>query len=415
MKSKSITLLPAFLVCYSLLWLMAVPFLFFVKRLRPVNWQRFGLSMPAGPFRLWIQASSVGEAKLAVKLISKMPEHQKKHILVTTNTAQGMQTLQNNINPQVSLAYFPFDMIFFLIPALHVIKPEKILLMETEIWPGLLWLSKIKSIPVIIGNARMSLKSFCRYLSISSVLERLNPHTIAAVSELDKFRFARIFPSSAVSVMPNIKFDILRETKAQTSAHNRLSSLFSSNRKLIVLGSIRRQEEHLIQWLINQIVNNHNEIDIALFPRHMTRLEHWDLFLSHNKITWTKRTSLTSSDSHCRVILWDKFGEMLDAYGLAENVYVGGSLIPCGGQNFLEPVSQGVVPCVGPYWNNFNWVGKKVFDYGLVNQVKDIHELYSYLIKPQIYSNKMVMDLFAEYLSEHKHGTKILLQKLSNQ
>ncbi|MFN2343322.1 MAG: 3-deoxy-D-manno-octulosonic acid transferase, partial [Desulfonatronovibrio sp.] len=158
----------------------------------------------------------------------------------------------------------------------------------------------------------------------------------------------------------------------------------------IVLGSIRREEEIKIQWLIKKITQENPKTTIALFPRHMKRLTLWENFLNRHNITWVLRSQIENRTSPYNVILWDKFGELVHAYALAKSVYVGGSLVPCGGQNFLEPVSQGVIPCIGPFWDNFHWVGKEFLSSGLIHQINDEKELYSKLIAPGAHSKEKI-------------------------
>lgn len=398
---------------YSLAWVIALPFLLFLKGLRPISRHRFGLGMPKGPFDLWIQAASVGEAKLALKLLSHLPANRFPRIIISCNTIQGMDTLKNKIDGRAQLVFFPFDISLVWAIALARTQPKQMLLMETEIWPALLFNCKRRSIPVIIGNGRMSLKSFCRYYPLSAFLNKLGPDRILAVSEREKQRFSWIFRNSQVGLMPNIKFDIISSVEPIPYIKNPLSSYFKPGHPLIVLGSIRQEEEHHIQWLIKKISFDHPRTTIALFPRHMKRIDTWEKFLNQNNISWNKRSRIQKGSSLPGVILWDKFGEMLQAYAMAKSAFVGGSLAPCGGQNFLEPLSQGVIPCVGPFWDNFYWVGEKILYLRLVCQVADEHQLYSRLINPSFPSRIKVLSDFKKYVDDNKGGTAILINNLS--
>ncbi len=412
MKKTSSPSVLLFLTLYFLAWAAALPFLFFLKGLRPVSRQRFGLGMPKGPFDLWIHASSVGEAKLALKLLARLPENSFPRIVVSSNTIQGMETLKNKVNGRAELVFFPFDILPASAIALAKMKPRRVLLLETEIWPALLYNCKRRSIPVIIGNGRMSLKSFCRYYPLSGLLSRLGPDGILAVSDRDLDRFSWIFKDSHLMRMSNIKFDIVDSIDPIPYVKNPLSSYFKPGHPLIVLGSVRREEELDIRWLIDKISTEHPKTSIALFPRHMNRIEAWEKFLDQKNIPWIKRSKIESGSSLPGVILWDKFGELLPACALAKSVFIGGSLAPCGGQNFLEPLSQGVIPCIGPFWDNFHWVGKDIVSSNLLCQVADRNELYLKLIKSPSASREKVLSDFNKYIARRKSGTSTLINNL---
>ncbi|MFO7727996.1 MAG: glycosyltransferase N-terminal domain-containing protein [Desulfonatronovibrio sp.] len=412
MHKKDSIILALFMFLYFCAWLLVLPFLLFIKRLKPVCRQRFGLGMPSGPFDLWIHAASVGEAKLVLKFLEDLPRHNCPEIIISVNTLQGMKTLKDNIQDRAKLVFFPFDIYPVWAIALSKIRPRKILLLETEIWPALLFYCKIKSYPVTIGNARMSLKSFCRYYPLSTLLNQISPGKILAVSQRDQKRFAWIFKDSSRHRMPNIKFDIIKDIKPLPYVKNPLSAYFKAGQSIIVLGSVREEEELHIQWLISRISDDHPRTTIALFPRHTHRIQAWENFLENNNKSWIKRSKLEPGASLPSIIIWDKFGELLPAYALARSVFVGGSLAPCGGQNFLEPLSQGVVPCVGPFWENFHWVGKEIMSRNLLHQVGDKYELYSSLVKPPTVGRDKVIADFHNYVNNKSGGTARLINNL---
>ncbi|WP_291322646.1 glycosyltransferase N-terminal domain-containing protein [Desulfonatronospira sp.] len=396
------------LTVYSLLWIIAVPVLLIVKRHTPIDAGRLGYAMPKGPFQVWIQAASAGEARLAAKLVKELNSKGIRNILVTTSTRQGMDLLDSEIKEDAQKAFFPFDNLCIMSMALKRIKPERLVLLETEIWPSLLYACRRRNIPVVLGNGRLSLKSFCRYYSLRRLLAGIGPDTIAAVSEIDRERFSSLFPAAHTQVMPNIKFDLLVDKPPIAYVQNPLSSYFKPKHALIALGSVRREEEPQVARVIRNIYKNRPKTSIALFPRHLTRTKAWQKILERDKIPYTLRSSLQSGTAPSGVILWDSFGELQAAYAIARSAFVGGSLMPCGGQNFLEALAQGVIPCVGPYWDNFNWVGSELLNMGLLVQVKDENELYSRLIQAQSMSREQVEKKFKEYLQTRLGGTQEL-------
>ncbi|EFI35618.1 Three-deoxy-D-manno-octulosonic-acid transferase domain protein [Desulfonatronospira thiodismutans ASO3-1] len=409
MKTRKISFCHwALLVLYSLLWVIALPILLIVRRETPIDSGRLGFGMPRGPFRVWIQAASVGEARLAAALVRELNRKGIRNILVTTNTRQGMDFLDSEIKEDAQKAYFPFDNMCIMAMALCRARPEKLVLLETEIWPSLLNACRRKNVPVVLGNGRLSLKSFCRYYPLRRFLASIGPDRIAAVSERDRERFSSLFPSAQTSVMSNIKFDLLVDKEPMAYVQNPLSSFFKPKHALIALGSVRREEEPQIARVIQKLYSARPKTTIALFPRHMTRIRPWQKILDSEGVPYTLRSSLESGTAPAGVILWDSFGELEAAYAMARSVFVGGSLMPCGGQNFLEALGQGVVPCVGPFWDNFTWVGREIVHAGLLIQVRDKNELSSKLQQPQSMSREQVEKKFKEYLQSRRGGTQEL-------
>jgi len=279
-------------------------------------------------------------------------------------------------------------------------------LLETEIWPGLMAACLKKNIPVIIANARMSTKSYSRYLPLRSLLQKIPPQTIVCVSEQDARRYRDIFPFARIIESSNMKFDALDTQEPVPFIHNPLAEIFGPGPYLFVLASVREQEEKHIQKIIQKLLERHSKAIIALFPRHMHRISAWEDFLSKNNIPYFLRSTLAEKTSAGTVILWDRFGELQYAYALARSAYVGGSLVPCGGQNFLEAVQQGLIPCIGPHWSNFAWTGREILDRGLVREVHDPALIPECLDSHPPANRETVRKKFKDYIEAHRGATR---------
>ncbi len=330
------------------------------------------------PADLWIQAASAGEAYLAWSLLETLTPHRPVHVLITTNTRQGLDILRRAIhevsksNPLITATctYFPFDRPSIMAQAVARVNPKLMVLLETEIWPGLLAALKKHNRKIILVNGRLTPKSLKRYLLWPSFWKTLGPERVLAISDDDASRFAALFGPERVETMPNIKFDRL-QTKAEPSG-NPLQKWLPDAVPFLVLGSVREPEEEEIGLIIQQIQLHVPETVIGLFPRHMHRLNAWEQRLTRLNVPWQLRSSLKNDPAPAgTVILWDTFGELNHAYALARAVFVGGSLAPLGGQNFLEPMIHGIVPVIGPFWDNFAWAGFEIFNQGLVVKVPD--------------------------------------------
>jgi 3-deoxy-D-manno-octulosonic-acid transferase len=310
-------------------------------------------------------------------------------VLLTTYTSQGMDILekarsearQQGSRLTIHTAYFPFDHPEIMLRAVAAIRPKLVLLLESELWPGLLLCCKQQRVQVLVANGRITARSLARYRLWPTLWRSLRPARILAMSSDDAARFATLFGRDGIETVPNIKFDRISKQDAPTVADNPLAHLFPADSKLIVLGSVREEEEADLIKLICHIRKKNKQISIALFPRHMQRLKKWQNLLASHGCPWQLRSRITEPVSHGSIILWDSMGEMLSAYQLACAAFVGGSLAPLGGQNFLEPLTCGLKPVIGPYWDDFFWVGEEIIDQHLVFQAKDWQEAAEILVQ----------------------------------
>ncbi len=387
---------------YNLLWMSSIPFLISFPRLR-YGWKERIFINDKGPFDLWIHAASVGEAYMLNDLIENLPRDLK--IMATTNTSQGKEIIREKNN--IHIRYLPFDLTFVWEKALSIWRPKLLVLLETELWPALLYTCLKSNIPVLLLNARLSKKSFKRYMKFKALFKKFPPKEIYAISEEDAKRYKELFGKKDVRLMNNMKFDRLN-----TNGDKKIDPVvkrFLKERKFIVFGSIRKEEERDILYVIKYLLQLFPCILIGVFPRHIERVNFWKNMLEKEGIRYALRSELNDSLNKIQVILWDMIGELQMAYSLADVAFVGGSLRPCGGQNFLEPLSYGVVPCVGPFTENFNWVGDDLFEMGLVIKVKDSKELLrtlSYRIISPAADRDMVKNKFGLFLKEKKGGIR---------
>lgn len=363
---------------YTLLGGLAVPLAFISARMRSGWRQRLGMGLP-GSCDIWIQGASAGECALIQGLVNGLQEYS---VLATTCTRQGMDVLGAVRSAGPFFArMLPLD----LPPLIHLtlarIRPKVVVLLETEIWPGLLLACADRGIPVIIVNGRMSSRSFAGYLRLRPFLALCPPARIAAIAEPDAFRYGMIFSSASTHVTGNSKFDRALDTPFLHRADNPLQDLIPCNAMFIVLGSVREEEEPKVLELIRRIRVQRPDCLIGLFPRHLHRIQAWQTHLQNAGIGHVCRSNLTTATTPGSVIIWDKFGELGQAYGLAHRAFVGGSLAPLGGQNFLEPLAQGVLTAVGPHVRNFAWVGNKIFQQ-LVFMSNDLAAIAHFLTAP---------------------------------
>ena len=420
---------------YGGLWRLAEPLLRRHKRLRddfeerlvPDGWPAMAAGRAAflnfkapASLRLWIQAASAGEAWLLHSLLPAIVEEfashpmlvsRPLHILCTSCTRQGMDVLaklpelipmvpppadgesEEYTPPFVQNAFvftrfFPLDTPELMEKALRRTDPHLMILLETEIWPGLLSAAKNQAVPVMVVNGRMTSKSFSGYRLFSRFWRENAPEDILAMMPEDGQRFAKLFGNaSRVSLMSNIKFDRMAQTRPAAKASLlRTRAGIPDNALLVVLASVRKEEEKALLSVLLDLYGTVVEgcpVALAVAPRHMHRVEAWREKLSAVGLAFVQRSHICDAKTGVRgltkdgdalpgplpVYLWDSFGELTTLYAIADVAFVGGSLAPLGGQNFLEAPAQGIFPLVGPHIENFLWVGDDFFSQGLGRRV----------------------------------------------
>ena len=399
---------------YDLLWSCAVPWLRLNHRLAEGYQQRCLKKMlPAAD--IWIQAASVGESYLALEIIKTLKVTRAVKILVTSNTSQGIDILNRALADRgktkeairISVGYFPFDKPALMRKAVAAIRPAAMVLLETEIWPGLLRALKLHNCKTIIINGRITDRSLKRYLLWPSIWTKLRPDRVLAISPADADRFKQLFGPDGIETMPNIKFDRVASVATSADNQNTIESLVPGSLTFAVLASVRRQEEPLIKQIIDEIFSSRPETVIGLFPRHLHRIQSWQETLNQAGIRWSLRSEARTPATAGTVILWDSFGELLPAYELCNSAFVGGSLAPLGGQNFLEALICGTRPVIGPSWENFIWVGAEIIEAGLLRVAGNWQEVVALLLKDMESSppRDEIIKRSLEYIKERQGGT----------
>lgn len=407
---------------YDAGWALAIPFLKKNKRISDGFRQRIVESNHFRKADIWIQAASGGEAFLALELL-KQKKFGSKKILMTSNTRQGLEILQRSeklfpdLMPQIQISFSPFDRPAIMARAIEKINPEVMVLIELEMWPGLLKTLKVHPAKTIIVNGRLTQKSLNGYLKWPSLWQDMAPDKILAISEADAERFQTLFKETSVKVMNNIKFDRLSlpEEGGAPSETNPLKTLAERKKKRVVLGSVRSEEEEAVGCIIRGLKKNCPDSDIWLFPRHMHRIEAWKEKCAEFKLDCRLRSEIKSDDMTGDIIIWDKFGELGSAYELADAAFVGGSLAPLGGQNFLEVLETGRVPVIGPYWDNFFWTGEAIIEENLLYREKNREKVLERLCR-QIENKEpeeAVLKRLSDYLTARRGGTAFACREIS--
>jgi 3-deoxy-D-manno-octulosonic-acid transferase len=362
---------------YDRAWQPALPALRHHVKLRHGFAQRLLAQPFPRPADVWIQAASAGEAHLAGMLMERLVADAPLRILASSNTRQGMDILTaavDRIQTQ-SLAndlqthFFPFDQPSIMQRAVNSLKPRIMVLLETELWPGLLYTLRQAGIPVIMINARLRARSLSAYRLWPQLWRYLAPVRTLAISRADAARFGRLFGPGPVAQMPNMKFDrIVLPTTSNLADHVPDWIRWKPpGTPLVILGSIRREEERAAVKIIHYLQRHGPEMIIGLFPRHMHRVKPWEHRLEAAGLRYGRRSRIDGPLATGTVVIGDVFGELAATYRSGDAAFVGGSLARMGGHNFLEPLFGGITPVIGRHWQDFEWVGPELFRHHLVH------------------------------------------------
>ena len=360
-----------FMMLYSALWRLATPMLRFHKRLGDGFSVRCLKDKPLPEKTIWIHAASAGEAYIAAEIVNEFKKEGMDSTLVTTHTRQGYEVLEKQI-PDTAFTFAPLDTPPLMERAFAMVKPELLVLVELEMWPGMLMAAKKRGTRIAIVNGRLTPKSHQGYARFKSLLRRVTPDLITAISDGDAQRLKDIFPDVDVTEVANIKFDRIPNASDKKTATP--FPLETNNRTIHMLASVREEEEREVEAMAKGILAKNNDALITWFPRHMERVEPLMNALSQSGLACKKRSESKQVGPKTQIIIWDAFGEMGDAFQHAHAAFVGGSFAPLGGQNMMEPLSAGLVPVMGPSYSNFKWVGDDLVNAGLLILAKTPEE-----------------------------------------
>lgn len=314
-------------------------------------WQRFGIGYPQYERCIWIHAVSVGEVQAAAPLVRQISKRfPDRQILITTVTPTGAAHVATLFGDSVGHAYIPFE----LPPAVRRffgdVNPELALIMETEIWPNLYRGCGTRDIPLILVSARISPKSLDGYRRFLPLFKETLSHgiIIAAQSKADAERFRSLGASSVRTwVIGNIKFDIELDDNLPAAGLAMREELFGE-RPVWVAASTHEAEEEAVLTAHKRLQESVPDLLLVLVPRHPERFSEVHKLVKQHGFDVVKRTKGESCDASTDVFLVDTMGELTLFYAASDVAFVGGSLVPVGGHNLLEPAALGLSVISGP-------------------------------------------------------------------
>ena len=375
---------------YTLLWWLALPFLplrlWWRGRKEPgyrsricERFGRYGPDVPS-PARdvFWIHAVSLGETRAAAPLIERvLRERPDATLLLTHMTATGRDSGRALYGDRVVQAWLPYDLPFAVRAFLAHFHPFAGALMETELWPNLAAHCHARGIPLFLVNARLSARSAAGYAKFAALSRPLFRSLAGAATQsvADAERLTAL-GATGVTVVGNLKFDITVSDDALALGRE-LRHRIGDLRSVWVAASTREGEEAL---LIDALAGPAARALPAgtltiLVPRHPQRFDVVAAMLRAHAIPFVRRSANVPVPADTAVLLGDSLGEMFGYYAAADVAFVGGSLLPLGGQNLIEPIALGVPTLIGPHTFNFAEASERAIEAGAARRVADANAL----------------------------------------
>lgn len=349
--------------------------------------ERFGFfRAPVLQDPIWVHAVSVGETLAAAPLIRELLErYPQRSLVITTTTPTGSQQVQALFAEQfigqpggrVFHVYFPYDLPGAVRRFLDKTRPGLALVMETELWPNLFRQCARRRIPVVIANARLSARSAKGYGRLGSLVrETLADITlIAAQNESDAMRFRELgVRTDGVTVMGNLKFDQRLPGDLEDRAEV-LRRQLGASRSVFVAGSTHEGEDEQMLDAFAQIRESRPDALLLLVPRHPERFARVASLARRRGYSVVLRSEGRPCDAQTDVFIGDTLGELLLFYAAADAAFVGGSLVPVGGHNMLEPAALGVPVIFGPYLFNFTDISRGLLGAGAARRIENSEQL----------------------------------------
>lgn len=305
---------------------------------------------------IWVHAVSVGEVVAVSELVAGLRRQFPQHrVVVSTTTATGQELARARFGEN-NVFYFPLDFAFAIRPYLRLLRPELIVIAETEFWPNFLHMAHASHTRVAVVNARISDRSWPGYRRSRFLLRRTlqNVDLFLAQTEEDACRLAQVgAPAARVQVSGNLKFDVAPASPPPIVATLRSAIQQSSAGPIIVCGSTMEEEEPILLRAFENVLASYPKAVMVLAPRHPERFEKVADLLQHLGIRFWRRSLWNGDAVHGGVLLLDSIGELASIYSLADVAFVGGSLVPKGGHNIIEPAQHGAAIIVGNHTENF--------------------------------------------------------------
>jgi 3-deoxy-D-manno-octulosonic-acid transferase len=346
----------------------------------------------AAPESIWIHAVSVGETLAAVPLAERLRQHfPGTPLFVSTTTATGQAVARERVKAADGVFYFPLDWSASVRRVFRAVRPGIVVILETEIWPNFLREARRRGVPVVFANARVSARSFRRYRGVNRWLGNFvgralgDAEAFLAQSEADAQRLRELgAPAERVEVAGNLKYDLGPPAQGAFVAWLGEQVKQQERWPVVVAGSVVEDEEEPVLAAYDIVQRQWRRALLVLAPRKPERFEAAGQIAAERGWKVVHRSRLDERGSlgeDIDVLLLDSIGELAGLYALADAVFVGGSLVPAGGHNILEPAWFAKPPVFGPSMDNFREMATEFLSAGAGAQVGSGEKLGKFWVR----------------------------------
>lgn len=338
---------------------------------------------------IWFHAASVGEVKALSAIIPHFKKIGPQHsLIVSVVTKSGKQEAERvlstgSIGKEVEFVFYaPIDLKRVVRKALASLNPSALILVETELWPNLIKEAKGRNCWVALINGRMSGESFSKYLLLKSLFSETLSYVdlFCMQSEEDADRIKKLGAEpDKIKVLGNLKFDRMTTPMSEVNKNVLKEKLsIPHNLKVMVGGSTRNGEEEILVRVFKRLEKEGGDLLLLLAPRYLDRVKKIERMLLQHELDFIRKSELNGETllQGRRIILLDTMGELASIYAIADVAFVGGSLVPIGGHNLLEPAACGVPVIFGPHVDHFKTAADLLIQCGGGIKIKNEEELY---------------------------------------
>lgn len=344
--------------------------------------QRLGVSAPSSKLPqqpIWLHAVSVGETLAAQPLVAAIRQQwPNRPLLITTMTPTGSERVQALWGDAVHHVYAPYDYPHAISRFLNAWQPAALVIMETELWPNTLAAAKARAIPVLLANARLSEKSAKGYARAGGLTRSLM-HSLSKVAAQDQATATRFqdlgLPAEKMSVTGSVKFDLSLPDDLPQQAKQLLSQWRLQEREVWVAASTHEGEDYQVLSAHQKLLQSSPDALLILVPRHPERFQQVANVVMQHSFEMSRRSQQQTVGPQTQVLLADTMGELLLWLAMANVAFVGGSLVPVGGHNTLEPLALSVPTLTGPHYMNFQVINDALIKAGALAVVQNSDEL----------------------------------------
>ncbi|VVN69996.1 lipid IV(A) 3-deoxy-D-manno-octulosonic acid transferase [Pseudomonas fluorescens] len=360
------------------LWLRARKAPAYAKRIG----ERFSIGLPAmRPGGIWVHAVSVGESIAAAPMIRGLLErYPQQPITVTCMTPTGSERIKALFanEPRIQHCYLPYDLPDAAARFLERVQPKLAVIMETELWPNHIHQCAKRGIPVALANARLSQRSakgYGRFARLTQpMLSEMSWFAVQTEAEAQRFRDLGARPET-VEVTGSIKFDLSIDPQLLERAAQLRGQWQAAQRPVWIAASTHEGEDEIVLAAHRQLLVNHPDALLILVPRHPERFNAVFELCRQQGFATVRRSTAEPVSANTSVLLGDTMGELLFLYALADSAFVGGSLVPNGGHNLLEPAALAKPVLSGPHLFNFLEIAALLREAEALQEVQDAQGL----------------------------------------